>query len=924
MVVLDRKAHSVREQSVSDDAQRLAVLVNADLGSIADGAKQILNAIANVDVVSNGQTTACNAYLRSLATGAPRYTEIVVADVNGDITCASTQAPPDLNIRTRPHFQRAIQQREFIIGDYVVGLISGKPIVPFAAPILNAEGQLSAVAIATLNLDWLSDRLQGMSLPHDAIVEVADRNGITLAQHPVVADARGRTLPGSLLALLNRPVPGSAIVRHYDGRERITGFVPWSVEPTGLFVSVGYDRALIESELNGLQARDALLLLACAAFAVFTTWFAARRFIGRPVAALLDVAERWHAGEKNIWARDRSYLTGAGSASEFGRLATALDQISKTASDQERATQFANERFRAVAEAIPGLVFSTDAAGRNTFTNTQYQTFAGMTARELLGDGWTTIVHPDDQKRAAIAWEAAVQRSAIYEVEYRLRRSDGEYRWFLTRAVPARDSEGSIAAWLGFCTDIHDVKAAELTIRSSEERFRLAAEGAGMATWDYNPASGELVWSRPLFDQLGLRPHPDGKADLETWTRCLHPDDVTMVRAARVKAERTGAVYHTVHRIIRADSGETRWRENFGRFVTTASGIRFLGVAFDVTERKEMEERQLLLMREVDHRAKNALAVALAVVKLTRAETMDEYVRAVEGRVAALSHAHELLAKSRWSGADLRRIAEEEFAAYRGGGRIVISGPAILLAPAAVQPFSMLLHELVTNAAKHGALSSPDGKISLDWHVDSATSDLRLSWREYGGPRLTGAPSRRGFGTTLIVATLEKQLDGALAYNWLPDGLQCDISVGAAHAQRMTSEADTVIEDPAIDGVSLLGSRVLLVEDETLVALEIQDSLQDLGCTIIGPAATIAEARRMVSKEMPIDVAMLDINLRGNKSFEIAQHLASVGVPFFFASGYSELPPEWEGKAILLKKPYSAASLRDALRRCLIGQSFGR
>jgi two-component sensor histidine kinase len=218
----------------------------------------------------------------------------------------------------------------------------------------------------------------------------------------------------------------------------------------------------------------------------------------------------------------------------------------------------------------------------------------------------------------------------------------------------------------------------------------------------------------------------------------------------------------------------------------------WVGVVEDAHERRSHEERQALLAREVDHRAKNALAVVQAALRLTRAEDIPSYIRAVEGRVAALARAHTLLAEDRWTGADLRAIVAGELAPFLGAGgqgpRAVLEGPDVGLPAIAAQPLGMAVHELATNAVKHGALSAPDGRVAVRWRLDQGLggATLRLCWVESGGPVVPGAPARRGFGSRVLEGTLRGQLGGAVTLDWAPGGLVCELRVplrrGAARA----------------------------------------------------------------------------------------------------------------------------------------------
>jgi PAS domain S-box-containing protein len=376
--------------------------------------------------------------------------------------------------------------------------------------------------------------------------------------------------------------------------------------------------------------------------------------------------------------------------------------------------------------------------------------------------------------------------------------------------------------------------------------------------------------------------------------------------------------------VLRAD-GEERlvaWRNT----VLRDAGGRLTAVVAsgeDITERRAAEDRQALLMREVDHRAKNALAVVQSILRLTRADRPQDFASAVEGRVNALARAHTLLARERWVGGDLRELVATELAAYAADGRVRIAGPAVRLAPEAVQPVSLVLHELATNAARHGALSAPGGRLEVSWAVQPG-GGLRLAWRESGGPPapLAGPPARQGFGSRMIAATVAGQLGGTVAFDWRPEGLACDLAIGAGRvAFRGPAAPPPATAEPGFGTASLAGRRVLLVEDEPLVAMDAETTLRALGCEVAGPASTLPEALRLAEAEAPrLDAAVLDVNLGGQAAFPVADLLVRRGVPVVFATGYSELPGGWtgdggQGRTALLRKPVDGAALAAALQR---------
>jgi two-component sensor histidine kinase len=177
---------------------------------------------------------------------------------------------------------------------------------------------------------------------------------------------------------------------------------------------------------------------------------------------------------------------------------------------------------------------------------------------------------------------------------------------------------------------------------------------------------------------------------------------------------------------------------------------------------------------EVDHRAKNALALAQSIVRLTRGENVKAYIQAVEGRINALARVHTILSLSSWQGAEIGKLVDEELAPYSTGDQIVLYGSEIQLEPATAQTLALALHELVTNSAKYGALSTLSGRLTIKW--ETSADVLQMVWEERDGP-LVEKPVSRGFGTRTVIASIESQLGGQADFDWRSEGLICRLSV---------------------------------------------------------------------------------------------------------------------------------------------------
>jgi PAS domain S-box-containing protein len=341
----------------------------------------------------------------------------------------------------------------------------------------------------------------------------------------------------------------------------------------------------------------------------------------------------------------------------------------------------------------------------------------------------------------------------------------------------------------------------------------------------------------------------------------------------------------------------------------------------DITERKANEKAQALLAREVDHRAKNILAIVSSLVTLTRAPTRDAYVESLTGRIAAMSRAHGLLAQQRWQGASLRRVVHDELEAHADPAKFSLVGPEVVLSSRAVQPVGMLLHELSTNAVKYGALSVEDGHVYLTWER-SENGAIWLSWRESGG-LLVQAPTEPGFGTTLIQQIIESQLGGTFRAHWNAEGYGIMMSLPETALQ--SSSADTKSSVPADESVAPApkanatqddkGGTLLIVEDEPLLAMQLSQSLKDFGWNVLGVAGSIEDANRILADKSRPDAAILDVDLGGSPVFPLARSLRRSGIPFVFCTGYEDLEYSSEfSSCTAVRKPATVLQIVRALR----------
>jgi len=464
-----------------------------------------------------------------------------------------------------------------------------------------------------------------------------------------------------------------------------------------------------------------------------------------------------------------------------------------------------------------------------------------------------------------------------------------------------------------------ELESSNAQLKQSEQGRSLALAAGQMGSWDWDLRTDEWHWDEGQHRIFGVDPRTF-KVTANNILSLIHPDDWSSQQLIARGMTEGARTERTEFRVLRPN-GEVRWCIGTAAVSVDASGkaVRISGVTIDITDRKEADERQVLLAREVDHRARNALAVIQSIVRLTRAKDIDEYVQAIEGRIKALARAHALLSASRWNGADLGTLVAEEVAPYLAGDKIAVHGPDISLQPATAQGVALALHELATNAAKHGALSSMEGKVNLNWQLQQDA--LSLQWTENGGPRIAAAPSVRSFGLRVIAASIEQQLGGRAEFVWDPKGLRCNISIPRCElikTRGFNSERNAGNGNTVVIGLSRENKpRVLLVEDEALVAMMIKDALDEFDCQVIGPIGTAAEAAA-VAGESHFDAAVLDINLGDGLIYAVAEILEKRAVPFIFVTGYDadSIDKKFTGIPVL-QKPID----REMLRRIFVWQA---
>lgn len=445
------------------------------------------------------------------------------------------------------------------------------------------------------------------------------------------------------------------------------------------------------------------------------------------------------------------------------------------------------DRFRNIADQTPVMLWVTDESGYCTYLNRTWYEFTGQGEQEGEGFGWLKAVHDEDRPETERSFLGANEAHVPYEVDFRLRRADGTYRWCIDAAAPRFDGSGKFLGYVGSVIDVDERREAIERVRRSEEQLRAVIDQMPIGVAIARVPSGEIfLFNQALEEMLG---HPMVQAEAENYGRYGGIDE---------NGDPLPAESYALHRAV--VSGETvidneiRYRRPDGSIVTLLAqaapildedGKAEIAIVAlqDITGRKLAEAHQQLLINELSHRAKNLLAIIQSIAQQTFRgdDSTPAQLFRFEGRLGALSAAHGILTQQKWEAVPLRRLVCDTFTAVRADDdSFKLDGPDILLPPKVSVSLAMAIHELATNALKYGSLSRDGGSVAINWSNDG--DRLKLTWKESGGPAVS-QPTTRGFGTRMIERGLAAELGGNVRIHYDPDGVRCEVDAPMpAHA----------------------------------------------------------------------------------------------------------------------------------------------
>ncbi len=501
-------------------------------------------------------------------------------------------------------------------------------------------------------------------------------------------------------------------------------------------------------------------------------------------------------GPEDAWMNlDYSPVRGEGGA-PAGVLAVVVDSTPWILA--ERAQRESQLRFRTLADNIAQFAWMADATGYIFWYNKRWFDYTGTTLEDMRGWGWRAVHHPDHVDRVVEKISAYFQSGEDWEDTFPLRRHDGVYRWFLSRALPIRDESGKVVRWFGTNTDITE------HIKESERNAQLATIVATSADAIISMSSGGIVQSwNPGAEQLFgysadeivgtservlFADHADKEFE-EKYQHLLHGEHV--LRDA-VRRRKDGT-------LIDVAINAAPMRRQDGRI------IGFSAILRDISERKRVEKHLRVVMRELSHRTKNLLAVIMAMVRQTARSTTD--VDALQSqliqRLQSLSSSHDLLVAEDWAGASLEELIRAVLQPFVGStDALECSGTSVFVNATAAQNLGLALHELATNAAKYGALSTPAGRVRATWSFAPDAEGARrliIDWSEHGGPPVQ-PPEVRGFGHVVIQRVAAQALNASVAYEFPREGVHWSIAIPLEFVVRWGSPQAEAVADTRSGG----------------------------------------------------------------------------------------------------------------------------
>ena len=478
-------------------------------------------------------------------------------------------------------------------------------------------------------------------------------------------------------------------------------------------------------------------------------------------------------------ARGRNAADAAGGTERQPGDAGRLTDTIATLRESER-------RLRLVIDNAPVAIARINAGLCYTFVNRHLAWRVGRDADDIVGQRLCDVITP----QAFASVEPYVRRCLAGEaIEAEIEVDEPAGRRFVQIRFAPEWREGRVVAFVSATTDLTHIKNTEAALRESEAAYRAMFEVSSVGQVEFDPETGRFL--RANSAMCRFLDYSEAELLARSMFDVTHPDERAHTRELmlHLMVELCPAI-DVEKRYVRKD-GSTVWARTTVNAVRDRArrALRNTSAVLDITDRKRHEEKEHLLMREVNHRAKNMLSVVQSIAQQTATGNPHDFLERLSARIRALAASQDLLIRNEWQGVDVRDLVRAQLQRFAPliGSRITVQGPKLRLAAASSQAIGLALEELATNAGQYGALSTDAGNVDVAWGVDGDT--FGMTWTERHGPAVQ-APQRRGFGTVLIATMAERSVGGAVDLDYPPSGVRWRLTCPVENVRDRPEAAD--------------------------------------------------------------------------------------------------------------------------------------
>jgi PAS domain S-box-containing protein len=585
-----------------ENALRMAENASDEQERLIENTRQIFFAISQLPEIQNLNPAGCSKILKNIQSQSKGYTMFFAIKPDGDLFASALPVSGRITFTDRAWYQLVLKTREFVISEYMIGRISGKAAVTLVYPVLNRKGEMKAILGTGLDLGWLNQFMAESKLPVGTTLTVIDRKGTILLRYPEPEKFVGKTMPeGSILKAILAKEEGVSEAIGLDGIPRLYGFTSLDRFARSVYVSVGIPKEIAFAKATRDMRRNIIFLGIVGALAIIAAWFGSSLFIMRPIDRLLGATKRLAEGDLTVRTGPR-YNRG-----EMGQLAFAFDRMADALSEKEAqlneytqqleqkvqertlALRESEERFRVAAESSTDLIYEWDIKERVDWFG-KIDELLGYSPSEFprTFEAWVNSAHPEDRDRLMAAVKSHLEKNEAYDIEYRVRKKDGTYRYWWARGTAVRDEKGNPYRWIGAISDITEHKRAEEALRVSEEHYKTlfseTLDGICLA----DAETGIIIDCNQAMTVLVCRERAELIGRPQT---ILHPPQNDKAAfSPTFKQHLTDKQGQIIETQVVTRTGDIREVEIKANFVNLQGRKLMQGLFHNITERKQAEE----------------------------------------------------------------------------------------------------------------------------------------------------------------------------------------------------------------------------------------------------------------------------------------------------------------------------------------------